>query len=171
MRYSCHSTFRTSLLSQRGSRRWRASLSFALLSYLRSFLRFALCTGNYPFRTRRETRRKFRNKEKEIADVGGWSSRRAVSRRLRFERYWPAQVRAERSADNEEMEEASRRGVQTSSGGDTRVRAYVSWGCLSRSAAASSRLDQRVVLRFCQHSASPRFSLDKIEMLDDSNNT
>lgn len=41
----------------------------------------------------------------------------------------------------------------------------------SRSATASSRLDQRVVLRFCQHSASPRFSLDKIELLDDSKNT
>lgn len=60
-----------------------------------------------------------------------------------FERYWRAQVRAERSAaDNEEMEEASRRGDEK-----THVfRAYVSWRCLP--ATSRSLRPRRHVLDF-----------------------
>lgn len=133
----------------------------------------SLQTGNYPFRTRRETRRKFRNEEKEIARTLAAGDRVAElfrggcgSNDTGRHKFAPKETKTTKKWKKH------RGAAYGRAAEETHVFARMSAGDVcSRSATASSRLDQRVVLRFCQHSASPRFSLEKIEMLDDSRNT
>lgn len=147
-------------------------LSFALLSYLHSFLQIALwkletirLEGEERQGENSETKR---NKSRTLAGDrvaelfrGGCGSN--DTGRHEF---------APKEAKTTKKWKKHRGATCRRAAEETHVFARMSAGDVcSRSAAASSRLDQRVVLRFCQHSASPRFSLGKIEMLDDSKNT
>lgn len=128
-------------------------------------------TGNYPFGTRRETRRKFRNEEKQIARTLAAGDRVAElfrggcgsndTGRHKF---------APKEAKTTKKWKKHRGAAYGRAAEETHVFARMSAGDVcSRSATASSRLDQRVVLRFCQRSASPRFSLAILDSKYSSN--
>ncbi|KAK1118920.1 hypothetical protein K0M31_014689 [Melipona bicolor] len=127
------STLRVSFSNQRDNRDKNGYASFAAL--------LALLLGNLAAapKEQKDDRAKYEiaGRNWTLANVRGSSSRTELFRSGCFERYWPRQKFAPKEAQTTKKRKRHR-GVETSCGGDARVREYVSWGCLFPSSVDSN---------------------------------